>query len=242
MDKAEHQHFPLSNRDQKIFWVIQEIFDQQSEMYQNKTHSIEDRIVNIYQPHVRPIVRGKDKAQVEFGAKLGVSLQKGYARINTLSWNAYNESTDLQEQVEAYKQLNGFYPEVVITDQIFETRDNHDWLKERGIRFSGKLLGRPPQEALSPYQKRKQKIEKGIRNQIEGKFGQEKNAYDLNRVRTRTARTSESWIACIMFVMNLIKFSQDFLFSFLRLVKKRVIEIVYRYFFLQNVMWEVIKL
>jgi hypothetical protein len=59
-----------------------------------------------------------------------------------------------------------------------------------------------------------------MRNQIEGKFGQGKNAYDLNRVRTRTARTGESWVACIMFVMNLIKFSQVFLSFFKKWFKK----------------------
>ena len=222
LDQAEEQKrpFPLETRDQKIFWVIQHIFDQQMEMYQNRKHSVEDRIVNIYQPYVRPIVRGKDKARVEFGSKIGVSLQNGFARINTLSWDAYNESTDLPKQVEHYKELNGFYPEVVITDRIYLTRDNRRWLKERNIRYSGKTLGRPSQEKLSPYQKRKRKKENGERNQIEGKFGQGKNAYDLNRVRTRTARTSESWIACIMFMINLIKFNKVFLFSFVKVLKK----------------------
>ena len=219
LDKSEDRPFPLNHRDQRIYFVIQNIYDQQMKMYKSSTHSIADRIVNIYQPYVRPIVRGKDKAQVEFGAKLGVSLQEGFARINTLNWNAYNESTDLQSQVETYKETNGFYPEVVITDKIYGTRENRNWLKERGIRFSGKPLGRPPNESLSPYQKRKQKIENGIRNQIEGKFGQGKNAYGLSKIRARAAKTSESWIACIMFVMNLIKFSQVFLFSFLKLIK-----------------------
>lgn len=108
LDKAEGQPFPLEKRDQKIYWVIQHIHDQQEKMYRDNTHSIEHRIVNIYQPHVRPIVRGKDKAQVEFGSKLGVSLQKGYARINTLSWDAYNESSDLKKQVTDYLKVNGF--------------------------------------------------------------------------------------------------------------------------------------
>lgn len=234
LDKAEDRPFPLSHRDQKIFWVIQQIYDQQMKMYKSCTHSITDRIVNIYQPYVRPIVRGKDKAQVEFGAKLGVSLQEGYARINTLSWDAYNEGTDLQKQVETYKEINGHYPEVVITDKIYGTRENRMWLKERDIRFSGKPLGRPTNETLSPYQKRKQKIEKGIRNQIEGKFGQGKNGYGLSKVRARVAKTSESWIACVMFVLNLIKFSQDFLFSFLKLIKNRFVENFYPYFYLSD--------
>jgi hypothetical protein len=192
------------HRDQRIYWVIQQIYEQQAQMHKERTHSIDNRIVNIYQPYVRPIVRGKDKAQVEFGAKLGVSIQDGYARINTLSWEAYNEGTDLKKQVEAYKRLNGCYPEVVITDKIYVTRENRQWLKELGIRYSGKPLGRPSVKSQTQYWKRKQKIEQGIpiaigRNQIESKFGQGKNGYNLNKVRARTSKTSESWIAAIFF-------------------------------------------
>jgi len=69
--------------------VIQYIYSQQAQMYNEHTHSIDNRIVNIYQPYVRPIVRGKDKALLEFGAKLRVSIQNGYTRINTLSWPAF---------------------------------------------------------------------------------------------------------------------------------------------------------
>jgi hypothetical protein len=216
LDTAEGMIFPLEHRDQRIYWVIQHIYEQQAQMYEEHTHSIDSRIVNIYQPYVRPIVRGKDKAQVEFGAKLGVSIQNGYARINTLSWEAYNEGTDLKKQVEAYKKLNGCYPEVVITDKIYGTRENRQWLKEQGIRYSGKPLGRPSAKNQTQYSKRKQKIEQGIRNQVEGKFGQGKNGYNLNKIRARSSKTSESWIAAIFFVMNLIKFSKDFLFSFLK--------------------------
>ena len=39
-------------------------------MFDNKTHSVENRIVSISQPYIRPIVRGKAKSPVEFGAKL----------------------------------------------------------------------------------------------------------------------------------------------------------------------------
>ena len=89
LDKAPGMSFPLETREQRIFWVIQHIYDQQAKMYKDKIHSVDNRIVNIYQPYVRPIVRGKDKAQVEFGAKFGISIQNGFARINTLSWEAY---------------------------------------------------------------------------------------------------------------------------------------------------------
>ena len=64
LDRHQGSGFPLSRRDQRIYWVIQHIFDQQQKMYKDHTHSVENRIVNIYQPYVRPIVRGKDKANV----------------------------------------------------------------------------------------------------------------------------------------------------------------------------------
>ena len=94
--------------------------------------------------------------------------------------------------MKRYKEINGCYPEVMITDEIYGTRTNRMWLKERNIRFSGKPLGRPQKENLSPYQKRKQKLEHGLRNQIEGTFGQWNNGYGLSKVRARAAKTSES--------------------------------------------------
>jgi hypothetical protein len=218
LDKAPQMSFPLKSRDQKIFWVLQHIYGQQDKMYKEHIHSVDNRIVNIYQPYVRPIVRGKDKAQVEFGAKLGVSIQNGYARINTLSWEAYNEGTDLKKQVEDYHWLNGYYPKVVITDKIYGNQENRQWLKELGIRYSGKPLGRPSAKYQTPYRKRKFKEEQSMRNEVEGKFGQGKNGYNLSRIRARSAKTSESWIAAIFFVMNLVRFIKEFLFSFFKTV------------------------
>jgi IS5 family transposase len=218
LDKTPGMSFPLETRDQRIFWVIQHLYNQQAKMYKEHIHSVDNRIVNIYQPYVRPIVRGKDKAQVEFGAKLGVSIQNGYARINTLSWDAYNEGSDLKKQVEDYRRLNGYYPKVVITDKIYGNRENRQWLKDLDIRYSGKPLGRPSAKSQTPYRKRKYREEQGIRNQVEGKFGQGKNGYNLSKIRARAAKTSESWIAAIFFVLNLVRFSKEFLFSFFQRV------------------------
>ena len=54
-------------------------------MYQEKQNRIKHRIVSISQPHVRPIVRGKANAPLEFGAKLSMSLVNGYAYLDVLS-------------------------------------------------------------------------------------------------------------------------------------------------------------
>jgi len=201
--------FPLRKRELRYLWVIRTVYRQQREMYEKKTHKIGDRIVSLHQPHVRPIVRGKEKAKVEFGSKLSVSLDQGLARVDKISWDAYNESGDLKDQVETYKRLHGYYPELVQVDKIYATRENRRWLKERGIRITASPLGRPgKQSSESYYQKRKKRKEAVERNAIEGKFGQGKNGYALNRIRARLRNTSESWISCIFFVMNLLRYEK----------------------------------
>ncbi len=197
--------FPLSKRDQRIYWVVQLLYQQQLQMYRDKTNSVPDRIVSIYQPYVRPIVRGKNKALVEFGSKISASEVDGMSRVEHISWDAFNESKDLILQVEAYKATFGYYPELLLADRIYLTRGNRKWLKEKAIRTTGKPLGRPPKEKPSAYQRRKQRKEANRRNLIEGKFGQAKNAYGLGNIQARRKDTSESWIGAIFFVMNLVK-------------------------------------
>ncbi len=202
----EFKHFPLTAKEQKLLWIVSLVYEQQKYMYDTRTHSVSNRIVNIFQPYVRPIPRGKDRTQIEFGSKLGVSLDAGIARIDTLSWEAYNEGSDYIKQVETYFNIHGFYPELVQVDSIYSTKENRLWSKERGIRITAKPLGRRKKiiDNAEKYQKRKRKREATERNKIEGKFGQGKNGYELNRIRARLINTSESWIASIFFIMNLI--------------------------------------
>lgn len=219
---------PLSAKDLRIFWIIQEVYRQQKEMYDKKLHSVSDRIVSIAQPHVRPIVRGKAGKPTEFGAKLSVSLVNGYALLDRLSWDAFNEGTDLIMQVERYKDRFGCYPEVVIADTIYGTRKNRSHLKNLNIAFSGKALGRPPKltKEAAKLARKQRKAQARLRNQIEGKFGEGKRKYDLDLVKAKTMSTSESWIAAVFFVMNLARWQRRrsflSLFRLLENFKERV--------------------
>jgi len=206
--QADQLSFPLNRKEHKMLLVIRAVYLQQKQMYDEKSHSCKDRIVSIFQPHVRPIPRGKVSARIEFGSKLGVSLDQGFARINTFSWSAYNESSDLIPQVESYKKLHGHYPELVQVDKLYATRENRKWLSERSIRITAPALGRKSkaQKEESYYKKAKRKAEARERNQIEGKFGQGKNGYNLNMIRATLKETSESWVAAIFFIMNLIQY------------------------------------
>lgn len=202
------KNFPLTKKDLELLKTIEELYSQQKQMYDEKTNTCKNRIVSIFQPHVRPILRGKQNARVEFGSKLGVSLDNGFAYIFNFSWNAYHEGKDLIGHVEQYKQLHGYFPDLVQVDKAYSTRENRKWLTERNIRITAPLLGRRPKNELNPYQKAKKKREAAERNHIEGKFGQGKNAYNLNKIRAKLKDTSESWVSCIFFVMNLINYQK----------------------------------
>ena len=196
----------ISKRLYRLLLVVRELYRQQLWMYKNRTHSIADRIVSLHQPHVRPIVRGKAKSPVEFGAKVSISLVNGFSFVERIGWDAYNESCDLIEQIKRYRERFGFYPKSVHVDRIYRTRENRRYCKANGIRLSGPPLGRPSEEAeLLKEQKKLQRQDELDRIAVEGKFGQGKRRFSLSRVMTKLARTSEVSIMISFIVMNLEK-------------------------------------
>ena len=206
----------LSRKQYRNLLVCSELYRQQEIMHRKKDHQIEDRIVSISQPHVRPIVRGKAGAAVEFGAKLTISVVSGFTSIEKLSWDNYNEGIDLIEQIEKYKNRFGNYPESVHGDKIYQNRTNRKYCKDKNIRMSGPQLGRPPKEKEELKEKKKvTKQDEKDRIPVEGKFGNAKRKYGLNRIMAKRVDTSETTIAIIILVLNLEKIRSRFLFVFL---------------------------
>jgi hypothetical protein len=206
----------LTAKSRDYVEVFRHVHDQQREMLDARSHRVERRIVNLHQPHVRPIVRGKAGREVEFGAKITVSLEDGYARLERLSWEAYNEAGDLVLACEAYKARTGHWPEAVMADKLFRNRENLSWCAARGIRLSGPRLGRPPKET-DPSVLRQQLSDNSARNAIEGKFGQGKRRLGMDRVMARGKSHSETVIGVALLAANLIRWLHDAAASFLRL-------------------------
>jgi len=223
MTLGESRLDTLSNQQYRDLLVIQELYRQQSIMFHENTSSIDERIVSISQPHVRPIVRGKADARTEFGAKISVSVVDGYSFLDTLSWDAYHEGTLLKASIEKYKKRYGYYPEAILADTVYRTRENRDHCKNLGIRLSGPKLGRPSKdEQINKAQKQIEKQDASERNAIEGKFGEGKRRYGLGLIRACLRQTSETVISLSFLVMNLGKILRDtFLFIFLLFVPKR---------------------
>jgi hypothetical protein len=192
----------LNKKQYKTLLVLTEAYRQQQWLFNNNKQSIEDRIVSLSQPHIRPIVREKAGKSVEFGAKLSASCFEGYVFLDRMSWDNFNESGDLKAQVEAYYRFTGYYPESVHAERIYRTRENRAWCKERGIRISEPPLGRPPANVSKEKEKQAASDER-IRNAIEGKFGQGKRRFGLNLVMAKLDNTSQTAIAITFLVMNL---------------------------------------
>ena len=192
------------------FEIIRDVYSQQNQMYQKKERRVDNRIVSISQSHVRPIVRGKAGKNVEFGAKISLSLSDGFSFIDHLSWNSFNEAKDLIPQIEKYKERNGFYPASVHADKIYQNRENRKFCKDHDIRMTGKPLGRPKKE--TEKNKEELKLEKKQRYQddvdriaVEGRFGVGKRKYGLGLIKAKLKETSESEIFLSVLMMNLDK-------------------------------------
>ena len=186
------------------------MYEQQKQMFEEGVCTCADRIISIYQPHLRPIVRGKAKAKVEFGAKIGASIVNGYTYVDHLSWDAYNEGSDLKLQTELYRQRFGILPKEIQADKIYLGSDNRKYLKENHIESFNRPLGRPPkEEADQRLEDRKRAV--GERNEIEATFGTSKRVYRANNIRARLEKTADTWIGACFFAKNVMKFLRGLL-------------------------------
>ena len=193
--------YALPSKFIDFYLTIQKLYEQQKYMFDNKTHTVEHRIVSISQPYIRPIVRGKAKAPVEFGAKYDVSIdEKGHARLEKIQFEPYNEGQILEDVIERYKERTGHYPARVLADQIYRNRHNLKFCKDHGIRMSGPKLGRPSADHKSSkeeYQDNTDRIE------VERFFSLDKRCNGAGLIMTKLEETTLSDIAMSVYVTNL---------------------------------------
>ncbi len=183
--------------------TVKKLYEQQKYMYDNHTHSVPDRIISISQPWLRPIVRGKAKAPVEFGAKLDISVVNGFTRLEYHSFDAYNEALKLSDMIERYKERTGSYPERILADKIYRNRENLAYCAERKIRPSGPALGRPKKDEIRD--KKQDYIDESERGEVERKFSLAKRKCGIGLIVTRLKETTCHCIAMSVLLLNLRK-------------------------------------
>jgi PAS domain-containing protein len=211
--------FTLKPRDRSLFFTTIMMWKQQKGMFTDHVYQCKDRIVSLFQPFVRPIVRGKAKAKVEFGAKIGVSVVRGYTFIDRHSWDAYNECDDLMLHLRAYRKRFGNLPAKVEADKIYMNRRNRQILRLLGIEIGGKPLGRPSkgQDTKEYHDLMARNV--GERNEVEATFGTGKRIYRANNIRAKRADTGASWVGACYFVKNIKKFLHELLYALIEMME-----------------------
>ena len=193
----------LSCRHAERFNTLRRIYEQQKYMYENKVHSVPNRIVSVSQPFIRPIVRGKAGKPVEFGAKLDISVVNCWARLERCSFDAYNEAGNLQEITERFRAREGHYPARILADKIYRNRENLAYCRQHGIRLSGPALGRPKKD--SDTDKRLAYLDECERVEVERCFSLAKRKCGMGFVTAKLRETASHVIAMSILVLNLRK-------------------------------------
>jgi hypothetical protein len=193
--------FEISPDLQKKLPTIQTLYIQQKQMHDERTHKVENRIVSISQPWLRPIVRGKANAPVEFGAKVATARIGGFSFVIHMDYENFAEAQYLEKSAEEFKRIFGFYPKTIIGDKAYGTRSNRNYCKSNGIRLSGPALGRKTEETKEA--EREQIYNDSCkRNAIEGDYGTSKRRYGMGRIMAKLFHTTFTAISFGNFVKN----------------------------------------
>ena len=136
----------------------------------------------------------------------------GYGRIERISFEAYNESSSLEEAAERYRERTGHYPERILADQIYRTRKNRQYCKDHGIRLSGPKLGRPT-NTITAKEKLESYLDNTDRIGVERSFSLAKRCFSLGLITTKLKETQLTSISLSVFAMNLFKMSGRRLFA-----------------------------
>ena len=206
LDNLVNEFTCLNDKEAWQVETIRKLYDQQKYMYDNKTNRVENRIVSLHMPFIRPIVRGKTPNPTEFGPKMDISLDaENNSRVEYYSYEAYNESRHLINAIESYYARTGHYPERVLADQIYRNKENRKYCANRNIRISGPKIGRPSIDTVESKLEKKQAHQDMIdRIEVERCFSRSKRCFGLGLIMEKLEETVGSSAALGILLDNLI--------------------------------------
>lgn len=188
----EENLLSLTLKKQVRLKTIRTLFFQQQYHLKHPGKRIEDRIVSLHKPYVRPIVRGKETKAVEFGPKAHLIQVDGINFVEHLSYDAFNEGIRLKQAIWKHQHYFGSCHQFA-ADQIYATNENRKYCSKNGIATSFVRKGRK-----GPYGDQASLMRKELGKQrgtvLEGSFGNEKNHYLLDKIKARNQQTEIIWI------------------------------------------------
>ncbi len=204
LDRIEEQvtsqdtHLYKKHRD-----IIKKVLAQQNQIFFTGEPP-KARIISLFKPYLRPIVRGKEVKKVEFGAKVNKVQIDGLNFIQNLSFDAFNEGTQFRSSIHQAQKMTGIKVKLVGADAIYATNANRKFATSEGIRTDFVRKGRAGKnEEERKRIARRLKQERG--SALEGSFGNEKEHYSLKRIKARTRKTEILWIFFGMHTANAVQ-------------------------------------
>ena len=119
--KASHQERLL---------VIKTMVEQQQAHLDEPESKIENRIVSLHKPYLRPIVRGKENKPLEFGAKVHVYQVDNFDSIEHIDYNNFNETTRFESTIE-HHQTHFEAVKQIAADRIYHTNKTEQSVPKR---------------------------------------------------------------------------------------------------------------
>jgi len=205
-DFRETHRVALSAAQNNRLKTIEKVKEQQWKLYFGKEAKVPDRIVSLHKPYVRPIIRGKEVKPVEFGAKVNMLQVDGISFIEHLSYDNFNEGARLQSAIHLQRRYFGACHQIG-ADAIYGANDNRRYCTENKIATSFVAKGN---EGKNKEQKSQMRSILGkVRSTIlEGSFGNEKNHYQLNKIKARTEQNEKVWIFFSLLTCNAMQIAK----------------------------------
>lgn len=181
----------LTEKDAATFKTIKLVLQQQKYHFENPKAKIGHRIVSLFKPYIRPIVRGKENKPVEFGLKVHKLQVGGISIIEHKSYEAFNECKRLKISVLKHKNFFGECTHLA-ADAIYATNENRKYTTQEGIQtnFCRKGAGKDDKSTKQI----KTLLNKERSTRLEGSFGNEKEHYLLHKIKARSPESEQVWL------------------------------------------------
>lgn len=208
--KADSWLIPTTDLDKTL--LIGKVYEQQRFHYEQPKKSVPDRIVSLFKPFIRPIIRGKQGnggKRVEFGAKVNTWQVDGLNFIEHLSFSAFHEGVRLKQGIAFHHQHFGKLKQLG-ADALYANNENRRYVKALGIATCFIPKGRRTiQPTVRQQEDLARKTISAIRaTALEGSYGNDKNHYTLKKVKARTEKTEVAWIFFGMMTANAVKMAK----------------------------------
>lgn len=184
--------FEKSKKYQTQRTILKKVYQQQKEIF-TTGKSVPDRIVSIAKSYLRPIVRGKEVKQVEFGAKVNKIQIDGINFIEHLEFRAFNEGTRLVNSISCAQNLTKTKLKILGADAIYATNKNRKFTTSKNIQTDFVRKGKAGKNEIQRKVLAKE-IKRERATRLEGSFGNEKEHYNLRKIKARTKATEMLWI------------------------------------------------